>query len=176
MTVISSLEDIRNLDRPADNTSGAEAGYLLQYFTTKRFLYTAFIFRKLLRIVQPANLLEKSIDFDILSAVTLIEEAMTDNSEMPSEEKLEDLIQDAENFAEENDIEFEAFTQPRLRKNKKFPGEKAEDSSIVDPMLKLRIETYYAPIDSLNTQFMDRFGKENDKVLSIYERPLLADS
>lgn len=71
--IIETLYGVRNIEGPGDRCTGVIAGGLLKYFTTEIFLFTAFSFENMFKILETTSKLLQSPDFDIICALTMIE-------------------------------------------------------------------------------------------------------
>lgn len=67
--VIDTLNYVRNSEGSNDHSVGHMAGCLINYLSFKRFVLTAFCFKKVFRILSLVNTLLQRSDFDLLAAI-----------------------------------------------------------------------------------------------------------
>lgn len=96
--LIITLEEIRGQEGQHDRRAGSDAGGLLNYFSTKRFLLTAFLFKSIFDIIEPTSLILQSPDMDILAAVLLIEKNIQQINKLRSDESFEEFLIETNNF------------------------------------------------------------------------------
>lgn len=73
--IINTLTTIQTQEGPGDPKVSATCSGLLQYFTSFRFLITAFIFKKIFCILEPVNKKLQTRDMDLLAATSLLDNA-----------------------------------------------------------------------------------------------------
>lgn len=165
--IIDALKYIQKYEGTGDAKTGATASGLLDYFTSYRFLITAFVFQKIFRILEPVNKLLQAKDLDLMAAVVLIENAkhkicMINCRDTDS---FSEVLLAAEKFSETIDIEFVALPTPRRRRVPKFSGELQRDEPITDPITRFKVECYYGALDIIQNELNDRFGNDEAELL-----------
>lgn len=170
--LIITLEEIRGQEGQHDRRAGSDAGGLLNYFSTKRFLLTAFLFKSIFDIIEPTSLILQSPDMDILAAVLLIEKNIQQINKLRSDESFEEFLIEINNF-EKSLTNIESFNDDikRIRKKKKMQGENATDDPITDPLRFFKTATFYTAIDCTVTQLKERFlgnnKSKNDQTMGL---------
>lgn len=165
--IIDTLKYIQKYEGTGDAKTGATASGLLDYFTSYRFLLTAFAFQKIFRILEPVNKLLQAKDLDLMAAVVLIENAkykicMINCRDTDS---FSEVVLAAEQFSETIDVAFVALPTPRCRRVPKLSGELQRDEPITDPITKFKIECYYGALDIIQNELNDRFGNDEAELL-----------
>lgn len=156
--LIETLEKIRGQEGQNDRRAGSDAGGLLFYFSTKRFLQTAFLFKSIFDIIEPTSLILQSPDMDILAAVLVIEKNIQQISELRSDESFEEFLRQTDHFEKSlKNIQVFNDDMKRIRKKKKMPGESMTDDPLTDPTKLFKTETFYTAIDCTVTQLKERF-------------------
>lgn len=119
-SVIDTLDYVRNSEGSNDNSAVHMAGCLTDYLLSKRFILTAFCFKKVFEILSPVNTLLQSSDLDLLAAIQVITEAQVSMTKLrQNKDKFDCLIQQVNSFIDEKDeLEFEELKIPRARKKK----------------------------------------------------------
>lgn len=126
--IIKSLDEIQS--QSGDKKAGSEAGGFLQYFQSKRFIYTASCFRVLLEILEPiSNLLQKT-DLD-LTASYLMKKKYEEIVLQRSKKSLDLIFTDAEVFMNSlENIDFYSLSEGRLKKKKRmFDGQSLDETT-----------------------------------------------
>jgi len=165
--IIDTLKYIQKYEGMGDAKTGATASGLLDYFTSYRFLLTAFVFQKIFRILEPVNKLLQAKDLDLMAAVVLIENAkykicMINCRDTDS---FSEVLLAAEKFSETIDMEFVDLPTPRRRRVPKFSGELQRDEPITDPIIRFKVECYYGALDIIQNELNDRFGNDEAELL-----------
>lgn len=168
LAVLDTLETMRSKDGPGDRKSGFEAGAILDYLKSYRFVWTALTFKKLFDILSPTSSILQSKDLDLMLAVSMIEQNKIKISILRTDESFESLSQEVDAFVLEQADENEEFIQlptPRLRKKKKMSGELSDNEVILDPIQNIKVNTYFSAIDIVLRQLSERFSDKSIGVL-----------
>lgn len=97
-----SLNEIR--DQSGDKKVDSEAGGFLNYFQSKKLIYTAYCFKSLLEILEPVSSLFQKNDLDLLTASCLIKKKRDEINLQRSEKSFSIILADTEAFI--NSIKF----------------------------------------------------------------------
>lgn len=169
LAVLDPLEIMQSKDGPGDRKTGFEAGTVLDYLKSYRFVWTALTFKKLFDILSPTSLILQSKDLDLMLAVSMIEQNQIKISTLRSDESFENLSLEVDAFVLEQANENEEFTQlpmPRLRKKKKMSGELSHDELILNPIQNIKVNTYFSSLDIVQRQLYERFS---DKSIGVFK-------
>ncbi|XP_050065690.1 zinc finger MYM-type protein 1-like, partial [Aphis gossypii] len=168
LAVLDTLEIMRSTDGLSDRKSGFEAGAILDYLKSYRFVWTALTFKKIFDILSPTSSILQSKDLDLMLAVSMIEQNKIKISKLRSDESFENLSQEVDAFvleqADENEESIQLPT-PRLRKKKKMSGELSDDELILDPIQNIKVNTYFSALDIVQRQLSERFSDQSIGVL-----------
>jgi len=168
LAVLDTLEIMQSRDGPSDRKSGFEAGAILYYLKSYRFVWTALTFKKLFDILSPTSSILQSKDLDLMLAVSMIEQNKIKILKLRSDENFENLSQEVDAFILEQADENEEFIQlptTRLRKKKKMSGELSDDELILDPIQNIKVNTYFSALDIVQRQLSERFSDQSIGVL-----------
>lgn len=165
--IINTLTTIQTQEGPSDPKVSATCSGLIQYFTSFRFLITAFVFKKIFGILEPVNKKLQTRDMDLLAATNLLDNAKSKIRELNCRENdsFSEVIKDAEQFSVKSSIDFSSLPVPRYKRIPKKSGELVNDNPINDPIKKIKIECYYGALDLIQTELNDRFGDESSGLL-----------
>jgi len=176
-TVLRAFEAIvETLDHISKNGVGeprVAANGLLSYFMSEKFVLTAFTFESIYREVEPLSTSLQGVDVDLMAAVNHVEVVLKALRSLRSEESFADLLKRKEDFITDSAFTREAFKvlpapaiSQRTRKRRVQDGERAADEPIIDPLMKFRVETFFASVDNIISLISERF---NDRAQSLYK-------
>lgn len=158
-----TLNVIQLSEGPSDRRAGSEASGLFAYFTSNRFIYSAFIFKKILEIIEPLSNFLQSPDFDLLAALSMITEKLSHLQNLRREDVFNSLISKSHEYTAKNcNIEFVPLQEKRIKKRKRMPGEGVDDSPISNALQKLKVETFYGAFYCIIIQIKKRFMGDNN--------------
>jgi len=100
------LEEIKNLEGVTDATVGANCSGLIDYFTSQRFLLTAFTFKKLFDILEVVTRQFQTHDMDILLATSIVTKTIDAIRILRANNSFEEIIKLTDNFIDESDTDF----------------------------------------------------------------------
>jgi len=69
LETLDMLEQVKNVEGPADFKTGSECNGLQSYFQSSRFILTAFIFKHIFEVMEPLSKILQSRDLDLLTTV-----------------------------------------------------------------------------------------------------------
>jgi len=112
--IINTLTTIQVQEGPGDPKVSATCSGLLQYFSSFRFLITAFIFKKIFSILEPINKKLQTRDMDLLAATSLMQNAKSKIRELNCRENdsFSEVIKNAEEFSIKSSIDFSSLSVP----------------------------------------------------------------
>jgi len=95
--IINTFKTIQTQEGPSDPKVSATCSGLIQYFTSFRFLITAFLFKKTFSILEPVNKKLQTRDMDLLAATNLLDNAKSKIRELNYRENdsFSEVIKDA---------------------------------------------------------------------------------
>jgi len=114
--VIQTLKEIKNLEGVTDATVGANCSGLIDYFTSRRFLLTAFTFKKLFDILEIVTKQFQTHDMDILLATSIVTKTINAIRKLRTNNSFEEIIKLIDNFIIENDTDFTPLKNIRPRR------------------------------------------------------------
>ncbi|CAI6367070.1 unnamed protein product [Macrosiphum euphorbiae] len=89
---------MRSKDGPCDRKNGFEAGAIIDYLKSYRFVWTALTFKKLFDILSPTSSILQNKDLDLMLAVSMIEQNKIKILTLRSDESFESLSQEVDAF------------------------------------------------------------------------------
>jgi len=95
----------------------------------------------------------------VKNKVSLLNNRETDNN-------FNSIILEAENFSENNKVEFTPLPIPRKRKVPKKSNELGNDEPIIDPKQKFKINCFFVVIDQVQNELNERFSTDNTGLLN----------
>lgn len=114
--VLQTLEEIKNLEGVTDATVGANCSGLIDYFTSRRFLLTAFTFKKLFDILEVVTRQFQTHDMDILLATSIVTKTINSIRKLRANNSFEEIIKLTDNFINESDTDFIPLKNIRPRR------------------------------------------------------------
>lgn len=99
--VLQTLQEITNLEGVDANCSG-----LIDYFTSRIFLLTAFTFKKLFDILEVVTRQFQTHDMDILLATSIVTKTINAIRKLRANNSFEEIIKLTDNFINESDTHF----------------------------------------------------------------------
>ncbi|XP_050065941.1 uncharacterized protein LOC126555011 [Aphis gossypii] len=165
--LIQTLEEIIEKEGPADVKTAATANGLISYFLSFRFVLTAFCFKILFDILDPLNKAFQESDIDLLTATDLIFSARYDLKQNINDNIFQNTVNNAKAFINASDREFEELKQIRpIRIPRKHDQNgKCSDNPIIDPLLKMKVETFNVILDTTLSTLESRFNDEHIGIL-----------
>lgn len=114
--VLQTLEEIKNLEEVTDATVGANFSGLIDYFTSRIFLLTAFTFKKLFDILEVVTRQFQTHDMDILLATSIVTKTINSIRKLRANNSFEEIIKLTDNFINESEIDFIPLKNIRPRR------------------------------------------------------------
>lgn len=114
--VLQTLEEIKNLEGVTDATVGGHCSGLIDYFTSRRFLLTAFTFKKLFDILEVVTRQFQTHDMDILLATSIVTKTINSIRKLRANNSFEEIIKLTDNFINESDTDFIPLKNIRPRR------------------------------------------------------------
>ena len=125
---------------------------------------TVHIFHKIFTITDPASLYLQSEKIDILTAIRLVETVQSQLVTLRGE--FENVLKEAKEFCAAHEFEKRDFTEGRLSKRKKMPGEVCGDEVEENTQSRYRRETFIFAIDTAVSSIRRRFTSHKEKQCS----------
>lgn len=174
-SVIDTLDEIRITEGPTDVKSSSMANGLLEYFSSKQFLFTAFVFKHIFNVLEPLNKSLQSRDIDFLAVSYLIEAAKVKIKNLNSRESnnnFNNIINEVDEFSNRYEVVFTPLSLQRKRRVPRMAGELRRDEPIEDPIKKFKINCFYSVLDIIQNQLCERFSDRSGlfKDLSLLSR------
>lgn len=165
--LIQTLEEIIEKEGPSDVKAAATANGLIRYFLSFRFILTAFCFKILFDILDPLNKAFQESDIDLLTATDLIFSARYDLKKSRNDNVFQNTVNNAKDFINASDREFEELKQMRPIKvpRKHDQNVICSDNAIVDPLFKMKVETFNVILDTTLSTLESRFNDEHIGIL-----------
>ena len=124
---------------------------LLEIFSTKQFIASAYLFREIFAITGPLSRILQSVNIDFGKALNLLDAVCEQLSQLrDNPQSVIDALE--EDF---NDIEWK---EERTRRRTRMPGELAEDEPGISAEEKWRREVFYVAVDSVSNGMTNRFS------------------
>lgn len=159
-SVIDTLEYVRNIESSNDSSAIHMAGCLIDYLLSKRFVLTAFCFKNVFEILSPVNILLQSSDLDLLAAIESITDAQLSISKIrQNKDTFTCLIKQVNSFIDDKgELEFDELKIRRTRRKKRMMDEECEDETMVNPLDKFKVDTYFVCMDVINSYLSEYFN------------------
>lgn len=143
-----------------DNLIRDEASGLLNCIKQFKFLCSLVIWHKILNCINPISKLMQTKDFDLASALDLLQNCKIFFKNLRSDSSFDETIIDAKELATEIDVEANfgsTITRHRVRRIKRNFSYEARDEPIEDPKEKYKIDFFYFTIDQALNALDARF-------------------
>jgi len=167
--ILDMLEQVKNVEGPADFKTGSECNGLQSYFQSSRFILTAFIFKHIFEVMEPLSKILQSRDLDLLTAVDYLKKVEQKITMMRTDEKFNTIFEEAKQFSEEHFGDFNMNNLMSFRNRKRNvvrrSGELCVDQSIQDSKQYYKISVFFLVIDIILQQLNDRFDKNTLSVM-----------
>ena len=134
---------------------------LLDLFSTKQFIASAYLFREIFAITGPLSRILQSVNIDFGKALNLLDATLEQLTQ------LRDNPQSVIDAVEKDFAEIER-KEKRTGRKRRMPGELAEDEPATLAEDKWRREVFYVAVDSVLTGITNRFSSS-----SMFLKPLL---
>ncbi|KAL4097687.1 hypothetical protein QTP88_022419 [Uroleucon formosanum] len=138
----TNIGKTENLEGVTDATAGANCSGLIDYFTSRRFLLTAFTFKKLFDVLEVVTRQFQTHDIDILLATTIVTKIINSIRKLRANNSFEEIIKLTDNFINESDTDFIPLQNIRPRRVPIKAGELMQDDLIVCPTKKFESDRF----------------------------------
>lgn len=164
--IVETLDEIKSAPpvSQGDRTHAAEASGLLTYLLSERFLIVAHTFSEIFKSVGPLTAALQGVDIDLIGATNHVNEVLSKLSKMRSDEGFREILEKKDGFISNSAETFVPLPTPRKRRVRRRDGEKAEDTPIDDPLLKLKVSMYFFCIDTIHSLIADRFSETSQGI------------
>lgn len=120
-------DTLKILCESTDRVTATTAQIFLKTITSFNFVLVLKLTKKIFSITTPTSCYLQSKNIDFIQALELVDKTKQELFNLRSSEKLDELVDDAKQFAVENCLPKTDFSGSRIRKKKSMPGEQTTD-------------------------------------------------
>lgn len=148
----------------SDRDTSSTATSLAITVSSFKFVVTMLFTQKIFSITTPLSKYLQSKSLDFIQAVVLIDEVKENLINLRTDREFLKLINEARQFAKENDLVETEFKEIRVRKKKLMPGEVSHDEPQILAIDRYKSTVYFTVLDNILTSISNRF-KESREIL-----------
>jgi len=176
--IVETLDLIQKSDKSTGEAK-ATANGLFNYLLSEKFLCVAFTFKAIYNEIDPLSKSLQAIDLDLLGAGKHVNAVLNSLQALRTDEGFNSILEKKDAFvlSRQEELIFEKLApeqaRVRTRRVARRDGEKAQDDPIKDSEKKMRVEMYFASIDSVYSLISDRFNDRSQalfKDLALFSR------
>ena len=162
--VLLSLEMMKEVSIDAATVNSASG--LVTRMHDFSVIVCLHILRCIFSVTDPVSRLLQGVSADLAISATLLTACVDTFQQMRdlSDEKWDSILVEAAEFAKNHDID-PTFTEKRVRKTKRMPGEKAKDERITDAANSFKINVFVPTLDRVLVQLKERFSTDNVSIM-----------
>lgn len=165
-SIINALEDLSTASNH-DATTASSADGLLRRLQDFDIIVTLFMLRTIFKKTGPVSRLLQGVACDYGVAASLLHDCVNKINKMRdnADTYWKKLIAEAKQFATKHEI-VPIFPVKRQKRTKLMPGEVVRDERIQDPEQAFKVNTYIPALESVQSEFRERFTDMTIDVLS----------
>lgn len=161
--VMKTLKDLSfSLDRETSST----AKTLLTIMSSFMFVTNLLLMRSVFEYTTPLSIYLQSSSIDFIQALTMVDNCAKNLSDMREDNLADKLLDDARQFAEDNELKQTCFPNKRKIIKKVMDGERRGNETIfLSPNNRYKVEVYNTVLDQIISSISSRF-EEARQILS----------
>ncbi|KAL4148670.1 hypothetical protein QTP88_002842 [Uroleucon formosanum] len=157
--ILNTLEDLSNI---SDRSTGSLATTLLKNITSFSFVSIMFLTKTIFEITTPLSKYLQSPAIDFMQALVMVDSVKQQLTNLRTTEGAHEVLQNAKQFAIDNELDETQLPEIRLRKRKRMFDEISEDEIISNPVDNFKSKVYFLVIDKIIMSITTRFEKSKD--------------
>jgi len=148
----------------SDRDTSSKASSLATTISAFKFVVTMLFLQKVFSATTSLSKYLQSKNLDFIQAIVLIDKVKESLINLRTEKEFLNLINEAQSFAEENNLAEKMFKEIRIRKRKIMPGEVGHDEPQILAINRYKTTVYFTVLDTILSSISNRF-KESREIL-----------
>lgn len=154
---------LKDLSQSTDRETSSLAKNLAIVMSSFKFVTNLLLMKKVFEHTTPLSVYLQSPGIDFIQALVMIDNCAKNLSKMRQDEYVDQLLEDARQFAENIGLEETCFSKKRNISRKLMPGDnRTNETRHFSPNENYKIDVYFAVLDQIRTSITSRFKGARD--------------